>query len=209
MKKVVYLLTILLSICILPQQGCMDKSSKLPPLPTEQFADGDLAFRRGVGLTSHIVLAAEDGNGMYSHVGIIKLIDGKCYVIHSVPDEPDFEGDIDRVKIEPIEEFFAPEKAVKGVVMRYSGNSQANLSSAQVAMSVAERRTPFDHKYDLTDTTEMYCSEMVDFAYRKAGVDLSEGRRSRLDVPVYGGVYLMPDDLIKNSKMEVIYKFTR
>ena len=43
---------------------------------------------------------------VYSHVGILKQIDNEWFVIHAVPDEPDFEGDTDRVKTDPLSRFF-------------------------------------------------------------------------------------------------------
>ena len=72
---------------------------------------------------------------------------------------------------------------------------------------MAERGTLFDHRYDLADTSEMYCTELVDFAYRKVGIDLAEGRISRLEIPAFGGVYLLPGDLAANRALRVIYHF--
>ena len=77
------------------------------------------------------------------------------------------------------------------------------------ALQVAERGTLFDHSYDLSDTTEMYCTELVDFAYRKAGIELAEGRISRVDVPAFGGTYLLPSDLAANHRLQMIYHFDR
>lgn len=158
---------------------------------------------------SRVVLAAADGGGMYSHVGILKRIDSVWCVVHAVPDEPEFDGDVDRVKVEPLVNFFASHRAVRGAVMRLMGDSLAPQRAAVEALWVAERGTLFDHGYDLTDTTRMYCTELVDYVYRKAGVNLSEGRISRLDVPVYGGTYLLPGDLAANQRLTVIYQFMR
>lgn len=208
MKKYIYFL-MFLSVCLCWQSCKKGKTSGYPALPLEKFSDGDLAFRRGVGLTSHIVLSASNGDGIYSHVGILKIVDGEWCVIHAVPDEPEFEGDADRVKIEPIRKFFAPDRAVRGAVMRLSGDTLVPLRAASAALQVANRGTLFDHEYDLSDTTEMYCTELVEYAYTKAGTSLSEGRISRLDVPVFGGIYLLPADLASNARLKVIYQFAR
>ena len=86
-------------------------------LPYGRFRDGDLAFRRGGGLTSRAVLAADAG-GVYSHVGLLKREGDEWFVIHAVPGEPVDATDVDRVKCEPVDRFFAADRAVCGAVMR-------------------------------------------------------------------------------------------
>lgn len=49
-----------------------------------QLKTGDVVFRRGSGLTSHVVLAA-DVNGNYSHLGIVVDSAGIKMVVHAVP----------------------------------------------------------------------------------------------------------------------------
>ena len=71
--------------CLFAPTGCGKGGKQSPePLPVEEFRDGDLAFRRGMGLTSRAVLAA-DRRGAYSHVGILKQLDGTWCVIHATP----------------------------------------------------------------------------------------------------------------------------
>lgn len=207
MKKGVYMLVVF-AVCLLGQSCRRAKPSGELPLPFGQLAEGDLVFRRGAGLLSRIVLAA-DGGGSYSHVGILKLVESRWCVVHAVPGEPDFEGDVDRVKVEPLERFFAPERAVRGVVMRLAGDSLAASRAAGEAFRLAERGVLFDHRYDLSDTVEMYCTELVEFAYRKVGVSLSEGRISCVDIPALGGEYLLPDDLAANRCLKVVFQFSR
>ena len=87
-----------MSFCLFVSAGCKAGGARMAEdLPAGLFQDGDLAFRRGTGLTSRVVLAA-DKSGAYSHVGILKWMDGKWHVIHAVPGEPDYRGDEDRVK---------------------------------------------------------------------------------------------------------------
>ncbi len=175
-------------------------------LPTESLRDGDLVFRRGTGLTSQVVLAA-DKSGAYSHVGILKQEAGKWFVIHAVPGEPDYKGDEDRVKMEPIEKFFAKERASSGAVMRVANAREAASKAAQHALSMFRAGVLFDHEYDLTDTMKMYCTELIDHVYRKEGIDLPEGRLSRINVPVLRGDYLLPNDIAQSDKLRLIYHF--
>ena len=78
------------------------------------LADGDIVFRRGTGMMSHTVVAADGGR--YSHVGIVVDSAGVKMIVHAVPDEPDFPGDIDRVKMESPRKFFSTINANVGEV---------------------------------------------------------------------------------------------
>lgn len=189
--------------------SCKDKSETTDIiLPEEMFADGDLVFRRGMGIMSRVVLAADE-KGVFSHVGILKRMNGVWYVIHAVPDELEYEGDVDRVKIEPLSKFYKFDRASRGAVMRYEEDSVAAGRAADWAVEIARRGTLFDHKYNLEDTAEMYCTELVTFVYGKSGIDLSEGRRTEMHVPALGGIYIMPGDLTENKKLKLIYQFAR
>ena len=97
---------------------------------------------------SRIVVAA-DKNGTYSHVGILKKMEGEWHVIHAVPGEPEFKGDPDRVKIEPLTRFFSPERAVCGEIVRWGKDSLTAARAAQTALLMAQRGILFDHDYNL------------------------------------------------------------
>lgn len=123
MKELLHILPALLALCLCV--SCKDTKAKSKRIvPVGILADGDLAFRRGTGLLSHVVTSASK-DGVYSHVGILKQIDNEWFVIHAVPDEPDFEGDTDRVKTDPLSRFFAEDRAVRGAIARIMDDSIA------------------------------------------------------------------------------------
>ncbi len=205
MKKLLHILPALLVLCLCVScKNTKAKSQRI--MPVGMLADGDLAFRRGTGLLSHVVTSASK-DGVYSHIGILKKIGNEWYVIHAVPDEPDFEGDSDRVKTDSLSRFFAADRAVRGAIARMTEDSLAASEAACTAWKMACQGVLFDHDYNLTDTSRMYCSELVEFAYRKAGICLSEGRRTQINVPAMGGTYLMPDDIARNKHLKIIYRF--
>ena len=131
------------------------------------LADGDIVFRRGTGLMSHTVVAADGGR--YSHVGIVVDSAGVKMIVHAVPDEPDFPGDIDRVKMESPRKFFSTINANVGEVMRHTDRNVAR-EAAREAMRLYRCGLLFDHDYDDNDSTKLYCSELVERAYISAGV---------------------------------------
>ena len=187
--------------------ACRGGGERAPgSVPAELLREGDFAFPRGTGLTSRVVLAADKG-GAYSHVGILSRSEGEWFVIHAVPGERDYEGDEDRVKMEPIEAFFARGRASSGAVMRVEASSDVAGRAARHALSLFRAGVLFDHEYDLTDTVKMYCTELIDYVYKSEGIDLSEGRLSRINIPVLSGDYLLPNDIAQSDKLSLIYQF--
>ncbi len=193
--------------CLFAPTGCGKGGKQSPePLPVEEFRDGDLAFRRGMGLTSRAVLAA-DRRGAYSHVGILKQLDGTWCVIHAVPGESDTRSGEERVKVDALDVFFARSRAASGAVMRVEAAQEQACRAAQRALALYQAGVLFDHAYDLSDTVRMYCTELVEHVYKREGIDLSEGRRSRVDIPLFDGEYLLPHDIAQNEGLRVIYEF--
>lgn len=168
--------------------------------------DGDIVLRRGTGLTSHAVAYA-DGGSDYSHCGIAVVRNGRVMVVHAVPDEPDFEGDVDRVKMEPIESFFSSLRASKGCILRCVDRRVA-AGSARKALEIYRRGVLFDHDYDISDTTKMYCSELVELAYSTHGISPAEGRRHNMRFP---GMKLknviLPSDYLKSHHLHMVAHF--
>jgi hypothetical protein len=65
----------------------------------------------------------------------------------------------------------------------------------------------FDHDYRLSDTTQLYCTELVWYVYGLAGTDITGGKRSELNAPLYSGTYIFPSDIYTNEAFSLIYKF--
>ena len=170
-----------------------------------EFQQGDLIFRKGTGIKSRIVLQL-DSLGMYSHTGIVVFKDEIFQVVHITPDEREKGETIDKIKIEQISEFWRSDRAEHGAVYRLKDNSLGE-KAAQQALRLLQKGILFDHNYQLSDTTEMYCTELVWYAYQQAGKDISNGKRSILNVPMYAGTYIFPSDICSNSEFILIYKF--
>ncbi len=166
---------------------------------------GDVVFRRGSGITSRTVLALDE-KGEYSHVGIVVDSAGVKMVVHAVPDEPDYDGDPDRVKMDPPELFFSPVYAQTGEVCRPT-DTVAARKAASAALEVYRRHTLFDHGYDDSDTTRMYCTELVVHAFRKAGVELVGNERHHVDIPILEMDCYFPSDILQSNFLQSKYMF--
>lgn len=190
-------LIVLLIGCTSPNQQ-YDKSSLI-----SQLQQGDIIFRRGTGIVGHAVAAA-DRQGNYSHVGIVVACADGFYVVHAVPHEHDYEGDYDRVKCEKIDQFLDRYVEANVALYRPKVKEEQRDIAVATALRLLKRGVPFDHDYDLSDTTRLYCTELVEYAYLTAGISLSEGRRTEVNLPIVAGRHIMPSDLTESTLLEHI-----
>ena len=201
-----WLLVILLPLCVL---ACSDRARMQGGtiLPENvQLKAGDVVFRRGSGFTSHAVLIAEGGEGIYSHTGIVVDSAGVLMIVHAVPGEPDYESEEDYVKMELPEDFFHPTRAQQGAVYRHV-DSIKGLMAARQAWQTYQRHPRFDHEYDDNDTTAFYCTELVVHAYRKAHVPLTGVRCHHLHLVGFESDCVLPSDLRKSSDLKEVIAF--
>jgi hypothetical protein len=169
--------------------------------------EGDLVFRRGIGVKSQAVLSA-DTAGIYSHSGIVVRLDSGYRIIHVTSGEREKGEKEDRIKIESPETFFAADRAEHGAVYRIKEARNYAAEAASHAKRLLEKGVLFDHDYVLEDTTQLYCTELVWYVYQLAGKDITNGKRSELNnFPLFSGVYIFPSDLYGNNEFNLIYKF--
>lgn len=195
-----------LLVLVLSTSCGSDRSAYSLLPPGVELQTGDVVFRRGGGLTSHAVLIA-DRKGQYSHVGIVVDSCGTLLVVHAVPGEPDYDGDPDRVKADRPDHFFSSVYAGMGEVCRPRDAAVARQAAA-VAWRVYQHHTLFDHDYDDHDTTKMYCTELVAYAFRQAGIDLVEDRGGHyINLPFLQGECVFPSDVYQSDFLTSVIKF--
>ncbi len=164
---------------------------------------GDLLFRRGTSMTSNAVVMA-DRKGEFSHVGIVADSAGVMMVVHAVPDEPDFKGDPDRVKMESPASFFSTDRASKGVVCR-PNDAEVGKRAASEALSIYHRGTLFDHQYNSDDSTTMYCTELIVRCYQKAGCELTGPPTHTYSLPILSCTCWLPSDLYHSKAIREVW----
>lgn len=190
----------LLFACLL-LAGCTSGEPFRSILPEDfQLKTGDVVFRRGGGFTSRVVLAA-DAKGEYSHIGIVVDSAGTKMIVHAVPGEPDYDGDEDRVKMELPERFFSTQFTMIGEVCR-PGDSVIARKAAEVALRQYRKHVLFDHQYDDADSTKMYCTELIAYAFRQAGMELIGSERHTVDLPILKAKCIFPSDIHSSEFLE-------
>lgn len=197
----------LLPVIILTSACRNDITETCRQFPYEQLREGDLAFRRGSSILSDAVVYAEKQQG-YSHVGIIVMQDSCWRVIHAVPGELEYKGDFERVKSEPLETFFSESRARHGE-LAHTGLKDTMLirELAGRCIRMAQDSVRFDNKYNLADTSAVYCTEFVFLQYMAVGIDLTEGRRTRVNAPLISGECILPEDIHEYGQLTSYYKY--
>ena len=192
----------LLSVCA----SCSHRDDPRSILPSDVVLHpGDVVFRQGNGFTSHVVRVADSG-GNYSHTGIVVDSAGHLLVVHAVPGEQVSEDDPDRVKADAPEVFFGGMRASVGAVARCN-DSVVAAKAARAAWLVYQRGTLFDHAYDDTDTVQMYCTELVEHAYKAAGLSLVGQQRHEVQLPGLHSRCIFPSDVFRSSELRIVKIF--
>lgn len=170
-----------------------------------QIEEGDLVFRRGLGLASNFIVSS-DRLGLYSHTGIIVRKNDSLLVLHAVPGEHP-KGKKETLKLERIDQFYDRKRAKAGAILRPKISIELRHVAANSALNLFNEGITFDHKYNLLDTSQMYCTEMVWFAYQRAGIDISQNKRTHVKLAMFNDDYIFPSDIYANDLFEEISSF--
>lgn len=165
------------------------------------FRDGDVVFVRGKSFRSifirlvravHIVLRVRAVPDDYSHVGIIKIVGGRAYVVHASPRTR-------KIQSEPVDVFLAPSDVDLASVYRFNGDSLMAAKASLVAWNYYTAGVPFDDEFNIFSDDRIYCTELVWLAWKNAGVDIFGDNPGKFlfDSKVYGKV-LLPAELSKS-----------
>lgn len=187
--------------------GCAERRDIVEVTGQEGFREGDLVLRCGYGAESKVV--AEASQSIYSHIGILHYDtpSAQWQVIHAVPGEAE-KGEPEWLKAESISEFYASDRASCGAWMRVDCPDSIAASAARYALQKVEEQVAFDNDYLLSDTTQIYCTELVWQAYLHQGIDLSEGHRHEVpSIFSKDGACIFPCDIEKSTKIIYVKPF--
>lgn len=146
-------------------------------LSTEEYAllkEGDIVMRRGHGFVSAVINELFQTGYNLSHCAVIAEENGKKNVIHTVSSE--LSGK-DGVQQEPLEQFV--KESVRGtfIAVRLKKKGFDATLPLSYVRNYLKQRVPFDDKFDLNDSSRLYCTELIYRAYLNAyGEDLFTSR---------------------------------
>lgn len=194
-----------LIFCLVGLAGCRGRQSAATSLlpDTLGLQPGDIVFRRQTGLTSRVVMMS-DREGIFSHVGIVVDTAGRVMVVHAVPGESGRKDEPDRVKMDSIGCFFSSRQAVAAGVAR-PRNAQTGRTAAAYALRRYREGTFFDHDFDDEDTTRLYCTQLVDLAYRQAGIRLVDSVPRIIDLPSFHYRCILPSQVLQSPHIQIVF----
>jgi len=122
--------------------------------------EGDIILRHGYGMVSSIISNTLKEDFSLSHCAIVvKDSLDKFKVVHSVSQSI---SDYDGVQIQDLNLFINDSKPNSVIVVRYKAlEEDQKLLVREKTMDFLNRQIPFDHKFDISDTTELFCTELI------------------------------------------------
>jgi len=114
--------------------------------------DGDIICRLGDRFWSQLFKDTSIKDKRYSHLGIIRIINGLITVVHA---EGTTDTGKDFVKEQTFDDFIKIARAI-GIYRT------KNIDGIQISNTVIEYLgAPFDWKFDMDDESEIYCTELL------------------------------------------------
>lgn len=175
---------------------------------------GDLLVSRGGAEVSALISRGNDYPGNFSHVALI-------YVEEKTNTPYLIEAHIEKgVAVSSVAQY-VKDKKLRFMVMRLRSDLPAIKQDPMLPQKAAKamydeglsRHIPYDFKMNFFDSTEMFCSEVASYAYRKNGIQLwqnistisSQGVVNWLhDFGVENFVTQMPSDLEYDPQLTVV-----
>ena len=191
-KSCILLILLLITSC---RSGGNHYAATPPEIPISNFRSGDIVFRLGRTLESRAI-ASNDG---YSHVGIIIRNDSTLQVAHI---EPSRNGS-ELTKYESLEQFFHLDNASSGAVMRIENLDSMQRTAVENYLFLC-KNISFDHNYKLSDSTQMYCTELVHRTFSEIGIEITDVRHR---VPLAQEEVILPTDIFKSDKLIEIWRY--
>lgn len=121
--------------------------------------DGDIILRRGEGFVSSVISNLNEADYQISHCAILVQKDSaNWFVVHTVSSEL---SNVDGVQSEKLDRFTAESVDSTIVVLRYKADKEIRNQIAYRARYYLDQKIPFDNAFNLADTTEFYCTELI------------------------------------------------
>ena len=198
--KLLFFIVLSLSI------GCATCTPKTYPtiqIPEADFRSADLALRLGRSIESDLIARGGKSGNHYSHIGLLIESDSGMIVVDI---EPSTDKESEQIKAQSVGDFFNTEKVIAGAIMRHNGldSTQINILKNK-AIELLNSSITFDHDYQLSDNSKMYCTELIEVLFNTINLSLSEGRNRTL--PLAKEPVIIPSDISQNRNLKRIWSY--
>lgn len=135
-----------------------DPNYRLSQEEKDLLQEGDIILRRGEGFVSSVIANLDEVEYNLSHCAFITKGQKDWMIIHSV--SKGLSG-FDGVQAETLDHFSATSVAKTLVVLRLKTDYNNRVNISKRARYYLDQKVPFDHGFDLSDTTTFYCTELL------------------------------------------------
>ena len=177
------------------------ETAKPPEVDTSAFQSGDLVLRCGNGFYSTFFRDCSQTEKLYSHVGVLvqSTEDGSIRVLHiEMADDP-HEND---VQLQSVPAFLADASA--WAVYRLASDKKTRRAVAARALSFWRSGPRFDLDFNASDTTALYCTELVMHCVNDA---LCQSL-IQANTLINGKKFVATDDIYLHEEMKLVSKYT-
>jgi hypothetical protein len=124
-----------------------------------EIQDGDIILRHGYGLVSDLIVEQLKEKYDLSHCAIVVRTDTGLAVINSISSSI---SNIDGVQAQDLKSFIQESQYNSVVVIRYKPKiNKPDSAIARKAKYYLARQIPFDEAFDINDSSEFYCTELL------------------------------------------------
>lgn len=162
-----------LGLLILGSSAPAGRASSFKPFPLDcvprfdlddsQFEEGDIVLRKGRTFVSSLISLASPQD--VSHCGILVRQDSLWQVIHTISGKI---SDQDGVRINTLDEFIAAAED-HAIIHCKPAIPVDRTALVRLSRYYLHKNAPFDHSFDLEDSSRLYCSELIRCVYMESG----------------------------------------
>lgn len=181
----------------------------LNPQEIESLEEGDIILRHGYGLVSDLIVETLKEKYPISHCGIICKRDNKFIVVHTVSSSL---SDFDGMQYQDLKTFVLQSRKNSIIVTRLKLPREVREKISQLALYYLEQKIPFDHSFDIDDSSFYYCSELLwRIILRGGGIDIFHNRDVVKKTHLYFSHFYNPEffDIIINHHDSARISFQR
>lgn len=123
-----------------------------------QIQNGDIILRKGYGTVSDLISKTLHEEYDVSHCAIIHKFNDSIEVIHAVSQSL---SDFDGVQTQSLKRFINDSKPNSIILLRYNSDLHDQSKIADRAIFYLRKKIPFDHGFDIKDSSQFYCTELI------------------------------------------------
>lgn len=163
----------------------------------KRIHEGDIILRHGYGLVSDLIVEQLKEQYDISHCAVVCKTDTGFSVVHSVSSSI---SNVDGVQAQDLKSFIEESHFNSVIVVRYKPKINKNNSFiSSRALNYLDQKIPFDESFNINDSTEFYCTELLwKIFLNEFGDDVFQGKDN-----IYKD-HLKFDTFLDSTRFEII-----